>query len=483
MRRGHRRAAKGRATTPLRRILGFVRARIARRRAQRRPSPPAPRRRTAGSAGAAPPAHGALTHWLHHLFSAWAITGGVYLATYWGLTSFIDTSFLALVQAVAPVKSVSDAPKPWVVEFGAAQYQDRAAFAAWLEKAIGRKPRLVAIDIDLSPLSVPQAGDGQARLDAAIDGAGAKDVDIALVAPLEAQDEAGAAWIRRRCDPRVHVASPHLRKQFGWLLRYQPTFPSLGAVAADFLRKSDPMAPEGPSRICPEDKSAPLDIGATEALLAHSDDGQWQGIDFRQTLQFRSPEAAVETGDVVFVGGRESRDRIRTPVGMLPPVEAHAFIAGTKWREMPHGLAYALEVALGVLSGAAFQALWRRRDAARERHRAGVLASHKAAVWLPHLAHAALLALLFVLVALLLVAAFVGLSIEEIRFGTWLNPAPLVLGMALDSFLSHEREQRAVAASAGAPPLWWRHFLARPLAWFALLLILGSMAHLCAHLF
>lgn len=481
MRRSHRRAAKGGATAPLRRILDFVTARIARRGARVRHAPPALRpRATPGAVGVAPASHGVLAHGLHHLFAAWAITGGVYLATFWGLTSFIDTGFLVFVQGAA-----AGAPTlaPQVIELDAAQYQDRAAFATWFGTLVDRDPRLIAIEIDLSPLVVPQPGDGQGQVDAAIDAAATNQIDVVLVAPVDASSQDDSDWIRKRCGPLVRVASSRLVRQFGWLVRYQPTVPSLGAVAADILRKPHLEAHATPFGLCPDDKPSSPGIGAMEVLLEHSAEDEWQGVDFTQKLNVLTPPDLPASGSVVFVGGRQPRDRIRTPIGLLPPVEAHAYIAGTTLREVPHWQAYALEVALGVLSGAAFQALWRRRDAASERYRTRVLAGAAAASWLPALARSGLLALMLVLVGVLAMATFTALSIWLDRHGTWLNPAPLVVGMALDSFLSHEREQRAARAGARHAPAGWRRFLAQPLAWFASLLILWSMVHLLWHLY
>ncbi len=113
---------------------------------------------------------------------------------------------------------------------------DRAELARLLDDLRGRAPRLLVVDLDLSPGPAPTVDEerAQAALDDALRAFGPGSLLLATPLPARSFEMAlrRLRWMHGLCGAGVRFAHTTLFHSGAYVLRYDPTLPSLGPLAA-----------------------------------------------------------------------------------------------------------------------------------------------------------------------------------------------------------------------------------------------------------
>lgn len=434
---------------------------------------------------------------LHHLFSAAVITSAVVWLSAWSLMGALDSQtllavnrFVSLSAAEPPEPSENHAPPepPLVLTISKRLYQekfnntsplDRTELATLLTNIKTANPMLLVLDLDLSPV-MPGATNSQAEVvDGLLDDMSSASTAVVLLVPsFEGTPELSAAqskWMSDRCpgpenaSKRLYFGLSGLPNEAGVILRHPRHYPSIGNVArwaADFdyaaggaaLASSCHSVPQ-PGAVCAffreNDRLPDLKHYFSEVARRCGS----EPIDFRWMNDTRYEENHVveldslavpdSTNRVVFLGGSyDGHDVHPTGVGPKDGVVVHAAVFASDTRSVPHARAALLEVALGVLLGSIFAALWTLRLRARERYHAELYRERALPSLLQWFASTAFLISMIVVGG---ISAVVMLLVSARCLGTglWLNPVPLVVGMALDGYVVSRRWTATAPAEHG----------------------------------
>ena len=113
---------------------------------------------------------------------------------------------------------------------------DRDELARLLEEIRGQAPRLLVVDLDLSPGAAPSADESraQAALDSALKNYAPDRLLLATPLPARSYELAfrRLQWMNELCKAGVRFAHTALFHSGSHVLRYDPTLPSLGPLAA-----------------------------------------------------------------------------------------------------------------------------------------------------------------------------------------------------------------------------------------------------------
>ena len=376
---------------------------------------------------------------------------------------------------------------------------DRGELAALLDEIRGQAPRLLVVDLDLSPGPAPTADEDRAQ--AVLDGALKAHAPgrLLLATPLPARSyelaQRRLQWMHDLCSAGVRFAHTALFHSGSYVLRYDPTLPSLGPLAARMasVQKEGRIAEPEPCELVAGEMSdieraaadadrrdgAPVDrtvLGTAYFLQAPP--GAAYYVDNEQARQLAplnfgyerfvrrhclSGSAAGEDcpsfGDgalrdhVVFLGGAWGQEDLHpTPTGRREGVMLHA--AAFHSEQVPvsdrfRPLATAAEFVLGLIVAFVLGSVW--SGYFRALYGGPQTVQRIAARY----AYAALASLL-VLGTLWLIAQSSGWLMQH---GVWLDPLPLLgvlllktLFTARKTELEAMRRQAAHDAPAAAPP-------------------------------
>lgn len=427
-------------------------------------------------------------HFIHHALIASILGLIVVVLETHGLLNWLDTASLRVALAIRPPIETTSGPADGAMSvktvlisdtaFESAFYQEsplaRPVLTDLLGQLTSRVPRVLAIDIDLSPGPRGARGNaGQAELDQwLIQTARKQQTALVLVTPFPVSDdvllEEKYAWMRRLCDAGVHFAYPHIPVSQGLALRLSPTVPSLGLMArqvdsmppvaledepcalvregmdrAVFLSTlSDPGTITAASEVS---KMIPLAPNAIDSAVAASI--LWHG-DNAAALD------AIRPGDRVLLGAAyDPRDVLLTLNGVQPGVIFHAATTQTLLapaRKIGHIGAFLFDFVLGIAAGYLFGWGWRRYNQSAARL--------KRAVGSPlglYLSARFWLFLNFVMLVAWLLLLF-SLSATLLRAQIWASPAAMIIGvfvktllasrLHVDSAAEHQPETRAMQA-------------------------------------
>lgn len=340
---------------------------------------------------------------------------------------------------------------------------DRRTLLGLLEPVLAASPRVIAIDLDLSPILDANEAEraAQAALDARIAAAAATTpIVLAVPAPSDnaARTEAAARWMRALCAaPGIHFAYPEVVQNGGVVTKWAATLPALGQVAfavasgddgamrttvlpppCDVVRAGDGPLPFLDPLIRP---------GMIDAALA---DLRLQPLDVRflgtaeatpRALAGLAPEAAASLrGRSVFLGGTWGvQDRFATAAARVPGVVVHAAVfhsAGDPIRALPEWLLVVIATLAGTVVLIVFERPWTRyfEELQRLGEKPPLGARIRAERW--------------TLVVLLMLVAGLVLSVLASGFllaqATWFNFAPVIVALALRSAQSAARAELAV---------------------------------------
>lgn len=392
--------------------------------------------------------HSTLGHWLHkfHLIPALVLASGLFVIEQHHYLNWIDAAMLQVSQRYSPVPAMASVTETGPVvlaisdvlyesEFNQTSPLERARLATILRQLLESRPRVLAVDLDLSPAPVPDAG--QAALDDLLLTARNKFPDTRLivitpfpsVSPQVRQQK--AAWMRRMCDEAALIfALPTLLLQQGTVLKYEkaPALEPLGILAAGQGRGvCKALGSSGDIDLPDEAQTATAHASASLRPI------NYRYFDGAAPVVLDKALLPGSVGDLiaqktVFLGGAYGQSDLHaTPHGDVPGVLIHAAIAYSEQHPvgvLPHVVGFGVDIFLGVCCGLLFSLSW----GCYFRAKASATTSEHAVFWLG-------LNLMLMLAGLLAVTLAASWLIHR---GWWLNPAPMILGMFLDTLLAKE---------------------------------------------
>jgi CHASE2 domain-containing sensor protein len=387
-----------------------------------------------------------LGHWLHqfHLIPALVLASALFVIEQHHYLNWIDAAMLQVSQRYSPAPGSVTETEPVVLaisdvlyesEFNQTSPLERGRLAGMLRQLLENRPRVLAIDLDLSPSPVPDAG--QAALDDLLLTARDKfpDTRVVIITPFPSVSphvrQQKAVWMRRMCDDAALVfALPTLLLQQGTVLKYEkaPALEPLGVLAAGQGRGVCKAFGDGGGVDLPDELHT---AGThTNASLRPINYRYFDGaapVVLDKSVLPKTVRDSI-TQKIVFLGGAYGQSDLHaTPHGDVPGVLIHAAIAYSEAHPvgvLPHIVGFAVDVLLGVCFGLLFSLSWGYYFRAK----ASSATSERAVFWLG-------LNLMMMLGGLLAVTLAASWLIHR---GWWLNPAPMILGMFLDTLLAKE---------------------------------------------
>lgn len=378
---------------------------------------------------------------------------------------------------------------------------DRRELAGLFEELRGGKPKLLVVDLDLSPgpALANEEVEAQGVLDEAlVSFARERPLLLAVPLPVRSHDLAlqRLRWMDKLCRAGVHFAHTTLFHSGAYVLRYDPTLPSLGPLAARLadvrLGEPAPLEEPAPCVLVAADvrdieraeatgaaASGSRTIGAAYFLQAPASVAYFVDDDSARRLApinfgyerfvrrcFLSPSASNDDcpqfnaqeidNQVVFLGGAwGDGDLHLTPLGHREGVMLHAAAFHTE--QVPvskryRSVAVAAEVALGLIVAFLMSKLWRRYF--------GALYAHPQT--LARISSRYFCAVLGGGLALATVAVIAQSSAWLMQHGIWLDPLPLLAVLLLKTlFSARKMELKALhnaplhEAPATVEPKWY----------------------------
>lgn len=487
------------------------------------------------------PSFAAVTEFVHHAITAGAIVGATYLATVSGWLELPDGLWLSALQRFAAVDTSPAAdnsvpsivvatigPAAYTTDFEATSPLRRPVVAAHLDRWILDGPSGIAIDLDLvPPVCVSEADD----LDRTLDGALSRGVQVFLIAPLGiggSDETCTRRWMTARCESGVMFGYPDVQRRWGATLRYAEAYPSLGRVVRQWFDDGGPrfggelkgrgldstpgesgrLALQERSELCVQLRSnvgletirdslweaaqhaeaPPIDMRAgfpcRELTLPQACSRERAGLDrVGARVLSSAPWPKSLQRQVVFLGGAyDPKDTLATSVGSVTGVVVHAAIARSNLRNVGHGRAFLIELVGGGLLGWALLRLWRRLYDAHAQYQRLVTAS--AFSWrgaLRSLTHVIRSVAMIIGACLGFLSAATIFSWNELAKGVWLSPAPMALGMLIDTAIN--AASRHEHHSLPADHRLQRALFQAPGLFVKLCIFLYSIWHLGSHAF
>jgi hypothetical protein len=397
----------------------------------------------------------------HHIFAV-LFVGALFVVLEEKLhvLGWLDSVMLRFAQALhlrfasSPVgtpgsAAMTDARHPVVITFGNEMFEqrfhersplDRAQLKEILSKIVDRRPKLVVIDLDLSPGPVGN-DDAQTELDEFLKQHAGQIVSITpFPAATPNLRQIKYKWMKEMCEAGVRFGLPDIRQTQGVVLRHSTSPDMLANVAYNAVQASKGASPTP----CEQVRNPKRDAVPFLSPFRRGDTAEARPINYRY---FEDVPVAIITSDsypnpsrlsdlpdlkdriVVFGGTYGPFDKYLTPIGELDGVMLHAAAFFTRWKPIEptnRSMAYLGDLGISFLLGLLFHWVWAKyhhlrtdtgsADGRAYREIASVLVAGN-------------LAFLGVLIVCVMVAGTFFL-----RIGYWLNPGPMIIGMFFDTF-------------------------------------------------
>lgn len=326
---------------------------------------------------------------------------------------------------------------------------DRCVLSRQLWAIYEARPHIVVIDLDLSPADWARHENGpdaereracQACLEATLAESDKKGIRTVVMEPFDSFDIAAAAsvveWQQKLERAGIRFGDAALPVSYGMTLNYFTDDRTLYAAARrDTVTGAVTGAATAPTR-----KHRKIDVSAYTAKLQPvltswtdtpvAETADYTDTDLTASLLELLPAPAPDNdrNRVVFFGaGYGEEDTYLTPVGKLYGVEVHAaaFASHSPPHSGFHLIALAIDMAIAFVFGMIIVTCWTQYFAWRcdERAMYGQLAS----IWV-----AIMLAGLLLAVAVAVVISSLLLS----RYGLWVSPIPVAVGMLIESCMA-----------------------------------------------
>ena len=466
--------------------------------------------------------HSRWHHLIHHAAVATVLALMVVVLETHGWLNWLDTASLRVALAMknstsqllgsganaaatgaGPVKALLIGDDAFERAFMQESPLSRQVLRELLERIAQQGPRVVAIDIDLSP--GPQGARsnlGQEALDAAlIRLASSAALTLVVVTPFPVSDDtildAKFKWMSKLCAAGVRFAYPHIPISQGLALRISPQSPSLGVIAIQAGKGLNPSSADEPCALVrqgPEkafflstlsEAATHAQAGEIDRMIPLNPDAMNQMISSAGVWSGRTDDAlaGIKPGDIVFLGASyDPRDTLLTLNGLQPGVIYHAASAQTLMqptRKVGHAGAFAFDLVLGVLAGYLFGWGWSRYNLA-----GGRLASGHGSPWRLYLTARFWLALNLVILLAWLLLLF-SLSASLLRAQIWASPGAMILGMFVKTLLAsrggHHEGSAHTSVDAGAAATANRFSIMADLLLASPLLLYGAWLTFLAH--
>jgi CHASE2 domain-containing sensor protein len=364
----------------------------------------------------------------------------------------------------SPVPLTADPAAPVVVlirdeyyegAFGQRSPLDRGVLTELLERIFAPGPRLVVIDLDLSPAQISDPDE----LDRLLDVYAARTVLVTPV-PTRTLRASKHEWMRQRCQAGIRFGLPDVVYSAGTVLRYGSWAPTIANVAHSAVAGGGDRTPASPPCVEIGEQGRKPDEVRFLSPLAPPVPGSTAPINFRAFMDVLQPSDRIflrrpdDLGAlagrlrdrVVFLGGTYGvSDKHVTPEGVLDGVLVHAAAFYSRHRPIEHAQtwSYVFELMVGVSLSYLFHATWGwYRLFAPGAARDPISFARAALALTGNLA----------LVAFCVLAAF-AVSVAMLAVRTWLSPVPLILCIFVKTVTGYGSLPHAHAAPGD--DTWW----------------------------
>ena len=308
---------------------------------------------------------------------------------------------------------------------------DRSLLTGIIGELLRHEPKVLVIDLDLSPGppgNHTSRSTAESELYSLIKSHHTKtQTEIILITPQPVFDRDFASnkatWMKEMCGPHVHFALPDIPIISGLALRYDNTPTALAVQVERALSGSSSTDP-----ICTQDSTA-LTRYTRKNANTRTDESDTELLNYRfvssiapKDLKEACPgdkcSGAELSGSVLFFGGRYSpTDSYNTPVGILSGALLHAgsfYSIKQPIGKTNHPFAYLLDIMMGCILG---MIIFKLASMYREQQSLAAIVLN--------LVVQPIFPYLMIIIS--------GLMLS--KWNLWLNPAPMIFGMAIHAGL------------------------------------------------
>ena len=286
---------------------------------------------------------------------------------------------------------------------------DRCALSAVLSNILKKKPKLLAIDIDLSPICSNNKENSiysyyencQRKLDKILKSYAQK-TKIILIDPYKFQEfnnNCLSSWKEEMKNAGIVFADPTVSTSLGIALYYPIDFPSLGKKVTEYLE--------------------------SERKDSHEHYHSKIPINFKIEVE---KVTDIKQHSVVFFGGAySSLDKFETPIGKFPGVFIHAFGALSILNPAKENglLAYAADVTIAILTFIMINYILLRSFSKYEKKKGNILSCIRNFFYNTY---SIILSATFLITFISLVVTVVLYK----HFSILISPIPIIIGVFLD---------------------------------------------------
>lgn len=435
--------------------------------------------------------HKFLHHLPHHLFSA-AVLASVLLLVevhtdylHWldSLSLRVSAPFQSNLASINSLPKADLQPLIMVIDddyyervFHQTSPLNRRLLADLLDSLAKQKPRLIAVDIDLSP-SVSDRFDTSSRkyLDDVIKNI-AKETKLVIGAPnpTETEQKWQASWTQEMCANDVSFGLSSIKSFQGVVIRHNIDEPTIGNVAFDDIQDQKVAHKAHLESVCDWAKSGELFEKSNQKQAHQQSIPITSSIFSSEYLAKRyfhldnAHELPEVSNKVVFLGGDYTgKDNFQSPLGLYPGVFMHAAGYSSRLspiRETSHALAWVLDIIIGVALGFLFHFMW--QGIAKAKIKLTSFKDKKLSIAYKAILFQVLMVLAWT-VPLIITGLFFYFSACLLSNNMWLNPGPMVFGMFLHAVLLAKVDHQEATHNPTFP--WWTNtFWSIPLFIFAI---------------
>lgn len=320
-----------------------------------------------------------------------------------------------------------------------------------------RSPRLIAIDVDLSPAKdLPDELIAQNKIDNLLIELSKNEVDIVLVNPLPIEDEKlkiiKYQWMKKLCQAGIYFGYPNINLSQGVALRYTPDYLSLGVLSSKVLKQTNALLLEdSPCALVAQglQKAAFLDATFNEITSKQSFDFSKMLPVFPDVIKDISQNSyrwdgyadkdisLIPKDKVIFLGGGfDPRDNFLTIQGIQPGVIFHASVQATDAlgvKKLSPILAFVFNFILGVLAGYLFNWAWSKQNQSMLSR-----ANEEGSIWIKYIRARGWL-LVNVLLLFSWVLILFSLTATLLKIQLWANPIAMIIGVFIKTMTSSRK--------------------------------------------
>lgn len=333
---------------------------------------------------------------------------------------------------------------------------NKKTLADLLQKISAKSPKVIAVDIDLSPARNNQDEIfAQNELDQLLIQLVSQNIGVVLVNPFPVEDDElrliKYQWMSKLCRSDVHFAYPNISISQGVALRYSPDYLSLGMVSSQVTKNK---VLNDPNNIC-----GLVNQGIERAIFLDATFGQLatqHSVNFSQMMPvlpdvirsiFTSAYRwygdskdildSIPSGVVIFLGGEfDPRDNFLTVQGQVPGVVFHAAVQVTDSlgiKKLSRALAFVFNFILGIIAGYLFNWAWTRQNQSMLSK-----LTTDGNYWIKYLKARAWLLINIVILLSWIILLF-SFTASLLKAQLWANPIAMIIGVFIKTMTSSRK--------------------------------------------